>query len=151
MKYWVLILFMLSFKSIAQPVNDLLEVNGTKQYFSDNKGEMVDVVLRSNPEFEPYIDVVQAWEKKYYAWSEVRKTLAPIWKDHFSDPELKEIAHFFANGRDPAFLTTPTGMKYKLKVPTINQELKSAAYKYYKEVVMHLDIMVEEKRSTLNL
>ncbi|MBU1620989.1 MAG: DUF2059 domain-containing protein [Gammaproteobacteria bacterium] len=147
MKLLYLILTLCSFCVLAEPAtNELLEVNGAREYFAKHQGLMTEVMISKTPELSQHRAVVEAWENKYFAWSKLRESLAPIYSERFTENETTELINFFKAGRPEDFLKTPTGRKYQALLPEINADYTKFGYEYMQKVSPFLDDMLQREK-----
>lgn len=92
----------------------LADLIGGKQQFNLLSHQVLNKMIRQQPELARYQPTVQRWGKQYLTWDQMRSELATSYRAHFSEQEMKQMILFFR---------TATGQKYLRYSPLLQEEI----------------------------
>jgi hypothetical protein len=92
----------------------LADLIGGKQQFNLLSHQVLNKMIRQQPELARYQPVVQRWGKEYLTWAQMRAELATSYRSHFTEQEMKQMILFFR---------TATGQKYLRYSPLLQEEI----------------------------
>ncbi|WP_409420169.1 DUF2059 domain-containing protein [Pseudaeromonas sp. ZJS20] len=81
--------------------------------FNQFSQQVLQDLIRQQPELARYQGLVQRWSKETLSWPELRQGLALRYSQHFTRDEMAQMNAFFA---------TPTGKKYVKYAPLLREE-----------------------------
>ena len=96
-----------------QAVAVLFQVMGIDRQVRVVAETMSDTMIKSNPMMLPYRDVILEWFQKYFTWDTLGVEFAKLYKDTFTESEIREMT---------AFYKTPIGQKVLTKLPELTQK-----------------------------
>jgi uncharacterized protein len=123
-----------------QAVHELFRVMGLQQTAVLGATTMIDAQVQANPAIEPYRDVMIDWATKYLTWDAMLPGMTAIYKDTFSEPEVREMI---------AFYRTPTGKKVLETMPDVMQRSAEVGIALAQENQGELEKMVAKRRREL--
>lgn len=91
----------------------LADVMGGKQQFNLLSHQVLNRMIRQQPELARYQSVVQQWGKESLTWERMRVELARSYHSHFSEQEIHDFILFFR---------TSSGQKYLRYSPLLQEE-----------------------------
>ena len=91
----------------------LADLMGGKQQFNLLSHQVLNKMIRQQPELARYQPVVQKWGKEYLTWARMRTELAASYHAHFTEAEIRQMILFFR---------TATGQKYLRYSPLLQEE-----------------------------
>jgi hypothetical protein len=94
-------------------VMEFLEIVGIERTINASANAVVQGLIQVNPPLAAYRDVIVAWAGKHITWQAAAPEITKIYKDAFTEPELRDVT---------AFYRTPTGQKVLLKLPEVMQQ-----------------------------
>ena len=101
----------------AAAAQELFKALKLQSGLSDTANAMIDSEIGRNPGLTPYRDVMLAWLKKYMTWDAMQPELTKMYTETFTEPELKQMAVFYAS---------PAGQKSLEKLPEMMQRTAMA-------------------------
>jgi hypothetical protein len=96
-----------------QAVLDFLEIIGIEKTMRAASNAVVMGLIQVNPPLAPFRDIMVEWANKHITWQAVAPELTKIYKEAFTEAELRDVI---------AFYRTPTGRKVLLKLPEVMQK-----------------------------
>src|SRR5262245_19860160 len=96
-----------------QAVLDLIKIIKADQQMMAITENMADAMANSNPMLEQFRGVIVEWARKYMTWNEMLPQIVRLYKETFSECEIREII---------AFYQTPVGQKVLAKLPELTQK-----------------------------
>jgi len=96
-----------------QAVLEFLKVVGVERTMTASANAVVQGLIQVNPPLAPFRDIIAKWAIKYITWEAAAPEITKIYKDAFTEIELRDII---------AFYKTPTGQKVLLKLPEVMQQ-----------------------------
>jgi uncharacterized protein len=96
-----------------QAVLEFLKVVGIERTINASANAVVQGLIQVNPPLAPYRDIIVQWASKHITWQAAAPEITKIYKDAFTEPELRDVI---------AFYRTPTGQKVLLKLPEVMQQ-----------------------------
>lgn len=123
-----------------QAVLDLLRLMGLERSMMGGATAMVDAQIQANPAIAPYRDVMLEWIGKYFTWDAMVPEVSRIYKEAFTEPELREMI---------AFYQTPTGQKALARMPELMQKGASVGVTLAQKHSGELEKMVQERKKQL--
>lgn len=94
----------------TQAAAELVSTLNIEQRISSSGEIMVDQMIRQNPMLGPYRDVLLKWSMSFMAWDSVGPYFTRIYKDAFTERELRQLT---------AFYRTPLGQKVLTVLPDL--------------------------------
>jgi hypothetical protein len=91
----------------------LADLIGGKQQFNLLSHQVLNKMIKQQPELARYQPVVQQWGKECLTWSRMRAELATAYRSHFTDSEMQQLILFFR---------TSTGQKYMRYAPLLQED-----------------------------
>jgi hypothetical protein len=91
----------------------LADLIGGKQQFNLLNHQVLNKMIKQQPELARYQPVVQQWGKEYLTWAKMRVELAAAYRSHFTEPEIQQMILFFR---------TSTGQKYMRYAPLLQED-----------------------------
>jgi hypothetical protein len=123
-----------------QAVHELFRVMGLQQSAVLGATTMIDAQVQANPAIEPYRDVMVDWATKYLTWDAMLPEMTAIYKDTFTEPEVREMI---------AFYRTPTGKKVLDTMPEVMQRSAGVGVALAQKNQGELEKMVTQRRREL--
>jgi uncharacterized protein len=96
-----------------QAVLEFLNVVGVERTMTASANAVVQGLIQVNPPLAPFRDIIAKWATKHITGEAAAPEITKIYKDAFTEIELREIV---------AFYKTPTGQKVLLKLPEVMQQ-----------------------------
>jgi hypothetical protein len=121
-------------------IEELFKVIGIEKQMVAGVDNMADVLTQSNPAMAPFRDVISEWAKKYLTWETMGKELAKLYKQKFSEAEVRELI---------AFYKTPLGQKVLTTMPDLMQAGMEIGRKIGEEHSFELQLMIAAKMKDL--
>lgn len=91
----------------------LADLIGGKQQFNLFSHQVLNKMIRQQPELARYQPVVQKWGKENLTWARMRNELAIAYHSHFTEQEIQQMILFFR---------TAAGQKYLRYSPLLQEE-----------------------------
>lgn len=91
----------------------LADVIGGKQQYNLLNHQVLNKMIRQQPELARYQSVVMAWSDECLTWDRMRVELARTYHSHFSEKEMQDMLLFFR---------TSSGQKYLRYAPLLKDE-----------------------------
>ena len=129
-----------SASSHDQAVLDLLRLMGLERTLMGAATAMVDAQITANPAIAPYRDVMLEWISKYFTWDAMVPDLSKIYKETFTESELRELI---------AFYQTPTGQKSLAKIPELMQKGAAVGVTLAQQHTAELEVMLQERKKQI--
>jgi len=115
--YCLLAILILSHSCFSAAAEDnalvLADVMGGKQQFNLFSHQVLNNLIRKQPELARFQPIVQDWGKETLTWEKMRVELAKHYHQHFSEHEIQQMILFFQ---------TSTGQKYLRYAPLLKNE-----------------------------
>ncbi len=102
--------------------------------FNQFNQQVLQNLIRQQPELARYQGVVQRWSKETLSWPEVRQGLALHYAQHFTRDEMAQMNAFFAS---------PTGKKYVKYAPLLREETLAVGQKLIQAGLPRLGLMLQ--------
>ncbi|GAA4495425.1 DUF2059 domain-containing protein [Pseudaeromonas paramecii] len=102
--------------------------------FNQFNQQVLQDLIRQQPELARYQGVVQRWSKETLSWPEVRQGLALHYAQHFTRDEMAQMNVFFA---------TPTGKKYVKYAPLLREETLAVGQNLIQAGLPRLALMLQ--------
>ena len=119
--------------AVIQNFFDVMKMSTTYQ---ETIEKMLDVQIKQNPNIAPLKGTMLKFFNKYMGWESMKKDMAKIYTEKFTDNELKELT---------AFYQTPIGKKAAILVPTLAAEGAALGQKRVQENMLELQKMIKDK------
>ena len=119
---------------------ELLEVSRAQETMIGGATAMIDAQVQGNPAIAPFRQVMLDWTKKYLSWEAMRPELIAIYRQAFTEDEVRQLI---------AFNRTPVGQKALTKMPEITQASAAIGAKIAHEHTPELERMIEEHAKKL--
>lgn len=91
-------------------VEEMLQVLDMKAKMTETVNALLDAQLQGNPELVPFTRTLRAFMDKYFGWDSLKDDVVAIWKETFTEPEIRELT---------AFYKTPVGQKAMKNLPQL--------------------------------
>lgn len=124
-RQFTLLLFMLTPALVAadeaahlQQVETLFRLTQMEQKIDDSVNNVLQLQLRQNPDLQKNRDALESFLQKYIGWQALKRDIADMYMDTFSEQELEQIN---------AFYITPAGQKVINVVPQLVQQRNQLA------------------------
>ena len=91
----------------------LADLMGGKQQYNLLNHQVLNKMIRQQPELARYQSVVMAWSDECLTWERMRVELARTYRSHFSEREMHDMLLFFR---------TASGQKYLRYAPLLKDE-----------------------------
>jgi len=124
-----------------QAVREFLDLMGVQRSMMAGATTMVDLQIQGNPALAPYREVILEWTRRYLTWDEIGPQLVKIYKESFTEPEVRELM---------AFYRTPVGQKALTLLPELMQKGAAIGAAVGQAHQADLVKMVEEKKQQLD-
>jgi len=102
--------------------------------FNQFNQQVLQNLIRQQPELARYQGVVQRWSKETLSWPEVRQGLALHYAQHFTRDEMAQMNAFF---------TSPTGKKYVKYAPLLREETLAVGQNLIQAGLPRLALMLQ--------
>ncbi|MDO3381414.1 DUF2059 domain-containing protein [Gilvimarinus algae] len=122
----------------AEPVYKLMDLIGSKDQLNQMSGQMVSVMVQSNPALAPHEDVLRTWANKHFTWDAMKDDMATIYKKYFTDAEIEKLIEFYS---------TPVGAKAIEVMPQLFQEGSQVGMRIAQENQGELMQMLEKAQA----
>lgn len=119
-----------------QAVLEFLKVVGIERTMNASANAVVQGLIQVNPPLAPYRDIIVQWANKHITWEAAAPELTKIYKDAFTELELRDVI---------AFYRTPTGQKVLLKLPEVMQQGAAVGAKLALAHTAELEKMLVER------
>jgi len=94
-------------------VMDLIKMTKVEQQMATSTESVADAMTKGNPVLAQFRDVIVEWANKYLTWNAMLPEVAKLYKETFSESEIRELI---------AFYQTPIGQKVLVKMPELTQK-----------------------------
>jgi len=94
-------------------VIDLIKLTKVEQQMAASTEAVADAMTKGNPMLVPFRDVIVEWANKYLTWSAMLPEVAKLYKETFTESEIRELI---------AFYQTPVGQKVLARMPELTQK-----------------------------
>lgn len=97
--YWVLIALCFSSKTLASAESEaekLLNTVGMERAMEQSIATMLELQMQQNPALKPYQATMLAFFEKHMSYESLKPDLVVLYKDMFTEQELKELNLFYA-------------------------------------------------------
>ncbi|MDD2343019.1 MAG: DUF2059 domain-containing protein [Tolumonas sp.] len=115
----------------------LADLIGGKQQFNLFSHQVLNKMIRQQPELARYQPVVQKWGKENLTWAHMRTELAIAYHSHFTEPEIQQMILFFR---------TAAGQKYLRYSPLLQEETVTIGQRIAHEQQPKLLEMLQQAR-----
>src|SRR5262245_31390010 len=78
-----------------QAVLDLLKLIKSDQQMMSMTEDIADAMANSNPMLGQFRDVIVEWAKKYMTWNEILPHIMRLYKETFTESEIRQIIAFY--------------------------------------------------------
>jgi|AntRauTorcE11897_2_1112592.scaffolds.fasta_scaffold27034_2 hypothetical protein len=102
--------------SHMQAVNELVDVMHMEQQMNESAERMFEMQAKQMPQIKQYEDVMMEFFNKYITWEKIGDQVKQVYKNNFSEQQLRELIDF---------METDTGQAFAKKSPTVMQEVAS--------------------------
>ena len=141
----MLILFVLNVQLFGQTksydlVYKLFELTNTKAIMGQMAEELIGVQVRSNPNLAKYQDVMKEFFNKKVNYEILKKEMAEIYINEFSEKELELLVEFYQ---------TDIGQKATEKMPLILQKSMMLGERVVSEELPALEEMIKQKKKQM--
>lgn len=123
-------------KRSSKVINEFFDVMKMSTTYQETIEKMLDVQIKQNPNIAPLKGTMLKFFDKYMGWESMKKDMAKIYMDKFSDSELKELI---------AFYKTPIGKKAAILVPSLASEGAALGQSRVQENMLELQQMIKAK------
>lgn len=89
---------------------EFLLATQAEKHMQEAANQLLESVLRQNPQLAPHGNVLQKFVHKYVSWESVKEDVITIYAKEFTEKELKQLT---------AFYQTPVGKKAVEKLPQL--------------------------------
>jgi hypothetical protein len=115
---WIVLLLMVAAGAAwadehEEAARELLKAMRVQEIAKTGAGAMVDVMVQSNPQLQPFRDVITECSDKVMTWDAMAPGMIDAYKSAFTTDEMRKIA---------AFYKTPEGRKLLDKMPELMQK-----------------------------
>jgi hypothetical protein len=97
-------------------------------------------LMKSNPSWKPYEDLVRAYTRKYLDWDSIGPQLVTIYANEFTLDELRELT---------AFLKTDLGKKFMQKSPALSAKVIELAQRALQDHLSELTDALQKRAKEL--
>jgi hypothetical protein len=106
--------------------------------YSFNKliDQMLVVQLKAHPEVQPYENELRTFLDRYMSWTALMPDLAEVYAREFTEPELRELLHFYQS---------PVGKKAATKIPALMQMGMEIGQRHVKDHLPELQKLIMDK------
>nr|WP_321242130.1 DUF2059 domain-containing protein [uncultured Tolumonas sp.] len=115
----------------------LADLIGGKQQFNLFSHQVLNKMIRQQPELARYQPVVQKWGKENLTWARMRTELATTYHAHFTEQEIQQMILFFR---------TAAGQKYLRYSPLLQEETVTIGQRIAHEQQPKLLEMLQQAR-----
>ncbi|MDD2841079.1 MAG: DUF2059 domain-containing protein [Tolumonas sp.] len=115
----------------------LADLIGGKQQFNLFSHQVLNKMIRQQPELARYQPVVQKWGKENLTWARMRTELAIAYHSHFTEQEIQQMILFFR---------TAAGQKYLRYSPLLQEETVTIGQRIAHEQQPKLLEMLQQAR-----
>ena len=115
----------------------LADLIGGKQQFNLFSHQVLNKMIRQQPELARYQPVVQKWGKENLTWTRMRTELAIAYHAHFTEQEIQQMILFFR---------TAAGQKYLRYSPLLQEETVAIGQRIAHEQQPKLLEMLQQAR-----
>ena len=119
---------------------EYLVLSGVEQNMAGMAPLMSNVIVTSNPTFQPYRSVIEDWASKTMTWKNFESRFVSAYVEAFSEPELREMI---------AFYKTPAGQKLVKLQPALMQKGNQFGTEVAKEHQDELKAMIEGRKAEI--
>ena len=129
-----------SSSSHEEAVGELFQLMNLERTMVGAATAMIDAQIQGNTAIAPYRDVMLEWAAKYLTWRNVAPGLTMIYKEAFTESEIREMVSFYR---------TPTGQKALTKLPELMQKGAAIGAEVAKAHQADLERMLTERQKQL--
>jgi hypothetical protein len=121
-----------------QAALEFLNVIGMEKILREISTALANNLVRTNPPLAPHRDLVLQWSNTYITWRAAAPELVKIYKQTFTEPELRELT---------AFYRTATGQKMVIALPGLMDSAAAAGGRLAGSHIADLErILLERSR-----